>query len=868
MCRLEVLLMADKLEQVAIRMVEQPPLYSNEPMNNPDAAIRVMNEFLSQMDRELFCIVNLQADLTPINMNIVSVGSLNEALINPREIFKSAILSNAHSMMLIHNHPSGNLTPSTSDIQTTARMQELGELMGISLVDHIITGRNGNYYSFRDKGEFPDSRVRFSTRVEDIDLTKGMVTEATAPYEEVTDTKEKGDVRDIPTVQTATIPLPVQGKDMDSIMQSLESGVEELFTSNRYQEFLKTMAKFHNYSFNNTMLIAMQRPDATLVTSYKNWQSMGRQVMKGEKGITIIAPAPYKKMKEKEVLDENQRPIMGTDGKPKTEQVEVTVPHFKAVTVFDIAQTSGEPIQTLAPELLTAAVQDFDSFMQAIQKISPVPIRFDEIDGNANGYYHNADKEIVIKKGLSESQTLKTAIHETAHAKLHDKEIMESLGVEKDRLTKEVEAESVAYCVCSSFGLDTSDYSFPYIAGWSSSREMKEMKASMDVIRKTAGEMIDRLTEELEIILEEKQKTELHEKYGILVDAMEAAGYRYDYRESEPGHIVLAPDGTHEIAGYLQFESWGDIQNWLEDTITEGTDISERVDRAMYPFKYDYTLEEEMFRGNGDRYAIYHVDEDTPGKQHLFMNMAMVKEDGITIDAANYKCVYSGRLHENEKLDDLYAVFNDNPPADYKAHSMSVSDVIITNRGGDMQAYYVDRFGFAELPDFAAQREKILDIVPEIENVDYENDLTCISFYAAECAEFPVMGEVHYDLTLPEALEAYEKIPSERMHGLKCVGFDLKDGSNYEGMQSLMIEGKIQKDFLNSIPGFRENSYVQNAISRVEKYLEERHPNVENPLKSNKKVDNEKNISEEKNEKELNIQMKPIPKKKRGEMSL
>lgn len=860
--------MADKLEQVAIRMVEQPPLYSNEPMNNPDVAIRVMNEFLSQMDRELFCIVNLQADLTPINMNIVSVGSLNEALINPREIFKSAILSNAHSMMLIHNHPSGNLTPSTSDIQTTARMQKLGELMGISLVDHIITGRNGNYYSFRDKGEFPDSRVRFSTRVEDIDLTKGMVTEATAPYEEVTDTKEKGDVRDIPTVQTATIPLPVQGKDMDSIMQSLESGVEELFTSNRYQEFLKTMAKFHNYSFNNTMLIAMQRPDATLVTSYKNWQSMGRQVMKGEKGITIIAPAPYKKMKEKEVLDEKQRPIMGTDGKPKTEQVEVTVPHFKAVTVFDIAQTSGEPIQTLAPELLTAAVQDFDSFMQAIQKISPVPIRFDEIDGNANGYYHNADKEIVIKKGLSESQTLKTAIHETVHAKLHDKEIMESLGVEKDRLTKEVEAESVAYCVCSSFGLDTSDYSFPYIAGWSSSREMKEMKASMDVIRKTAGEMIDQLTEELEIILEEKQKTKLHEKYGILVDALEAAGYRYDYRESEPGHIVLAPDGTHEIAGYLQFESWGDIKDWLEDTIAEGTDISERVDRALYPFKFDYTLEEEMFRGNGDRYAIYHVDEGTPGKQHLFMNMAMVKEDGITIDAANYKCVYSGRLHENEKLDDLYAVFNDNPPADYKAHSMSVSDVIITNRGGDMQAYYVDRFGFAELPEFAAQREKILDIVPEIENVDYENDLTCISFYAAECAEFPVMGEVHYDLTLPEALEAYEKIPSERMHGLKCVGFDLKDGSDYEGMQSLMIEGKIQKEFLNSIPGFRENSYVQNAISRVEKYLEERHPNVENPLKSNKKVDNEKNISEEKNEKELNIQMKPIPKKKRGEMSL
>lgn len=860
--------MADKLEQVAIRMVEQPPLYSKEPMNNPDAAIRVMNEFLSQMDRELFCIVNLQADLTPINMNIVSVGSLNEALINPREIFKSAILSNAHSMMLIHNHPSGNLTPSTSDIQTTARMQELGELMGISLVDHIITGRNGNYYSFRDKGEFPDSRVRFSTRVEDINLTKGMVTEATAPYEELTDAKEKDNVRDIPTVQTATIPLPVQGKDIDSIMQSLESGVEELFTSNRYQEFLKTMAKFHNYSFNNTMLIAMQRPDATLVTSYKNWQSMGRQVMKGEKGITIIAPAPYKKMKEKEILDENQRPVMGTDGKPKTEQVEVTVPHFKAVTVFDIAQTSGEPIQTLAPELLTAAVQDFDSFMQAIQKISPVPIRFDEIDGNANGYYHNADKEIVIKKGLSESQTLKTAIHETAHAKLHDREIMESLGVEKDRLTKEVEAESVAYCVCSSFGLDTSDYSFPYIAGWSSSREMKEMKASMDVIRKTAGEMIDQLTEQMEIILEEKQKAELYEKRGYLIEGMEAAGYRYDAEGSTDGKIAWAPDGMHELHGFIYFESWADVVDWLDSVIKEGHLDSERVDRTLYPFKYDYTPEEEMFRGNEPRFAIYHIDENTIGKEHLFRGLDYVKEHGLEVDAANYKCVYSDRMLESDDLDGLYATFNDNPPADYKAHSMSVSDVVIMHQNGDVKAYYVDRFGFEELPDFAAQREKMLDIVPEVENVDWENDITCISFYAAECTEFPVMGEVHYDLTLPEALEAYEKIPSERMHGLKCVGFDLKDGSDYEGMQSLMIEGKIQKEFLNSIPGFRENSYVQNAISRVEKYLEERHPNVENPLESNKKVDNEKNISEEKNEKELNIQMKPIPKKKKGEMSL
>lgn len=239
---------------------------------------------------------------------------------------------------------------------------------------------------------------------------------------------------------TKTKQLPVQGKDIDSIMENLETGVAVLFTSDRYQEYLRTMAKFHRYSFNNTLLIAMQRPDAKLVTSYKNWQSMGRQVMRGEKGIMIIAPAPYKKMKEREILDQNQRPILGTDGKPKTEMVEVTIPHFKAITVFDIGQTIGEPIQTLAPEVLTAAVDHYDMFMEAIQKISPVPIRFDEISGNANGYFHTVDKEIVIQKGMSESQTLKTTIHETAHAKLHDKEIMEEMGVEKDRLTKEVEA--------------------------------------------------------------------------------------------------------------------------------------------------------------------------------------------------------------------------------------------------------------------------------------------------------------------------------------------------------------------------------------------------------------------------------------------
>ena len=425
--------MADKLNQVAIRMVKQPPLYSDVPMKNPETAIQVMNDFLSQMDRELFCIVNLQADLKPINMNIISAGCLNEAMAHPREILKTAILSNANSMMLFHNHPSGTVSPSDIDIRTTARLQEVGTLMGIPLTDHIIIGRGQEYYSFKEKDILPAPRMHFSDSLDDINLGK------------VADTIEEYEAKN------KTLPLPIQGKDMDSIMKSLESGVSDFFTSEKYGEYLKTMTKFHRYSFNNTLLIAMQRPEATLVTGYRNWQSMGRQVKKGEKGITILAPAPKKQKKAQALYDQNQMPVLDEQGNQKYEEVEVVIPRFKATTVFDIDQTEGEPIQTIAPEELTEAVRDFDLFIQAITDISPVPIRFDEIEGSGKGYYDNANKEIVIREGMSESQTIKTAIHECGHAMLHDRDLMLASGIKKDRETKEVEAESVAYSVCSAF---------------------------------------------------------------------------------------------------------------------------------------------------------------------------------------------------------------------------------------------------------------------------------------------------------------------------------------------------------------------------------------------------------------------------------
>lgn len=175
-------------------------------------------------------------------------------------------------------------------------------------------------------------------------------------------------------------------------------------------------------------------------------------------------------------------------------------------TVFDISQTYGEPLPELETPELMGSVENFEIFMQAIREVSPVPIRFDEIESGAKGYYSNVNKEIVIQQGMSESQTMKTGVHETTHAKLHDRDIMEELGEKKNQMTREVEAESVAYTVCQYFGLDTSDYSFPYIAGWSSSMDMKELRSSMDTIRKTAGEMIDGMTEVMQRLMRERQE--------------------------------------------------------------------------------------------------------------------------------------------------------------------------------------------------------------------------------------------------------------------------------------------------------------------------------------------------------------------------
>ena len=323
-----------------------------------------------------------------------------------------------------------------------------------------------------------------------------------------------------PAAQEPPQPVPVRpivltsekpAEKLKEITDRLEQGITELFESERYREYLQVMSKFHNYSFNNTLLIAMQKPDASLVAGFSAWKNtFKRNVVKGEKGIKIIAPSPFKIKQEVEKIDpQTQKPVIGRDGKPVTEEKEVTIPAYKVVSVFDVSQTEGRELPNIGVDMLTGDVEQYRDFFAALEKTSPVPIGFEEIAGGAHGYYHLEEKRIAIDEGMSELQTLKTAIHEIAHAKLHDIDLnapKEEQGDRPDRRTREVQAESVAYTVCQHYGLDTSDYSFGYVAGWSSGRELAELKASLETIRSAAAEIINGIDAQLAELKKDREQ--------------------------------------------------------------------------------------------------------------------------------------------------------------------------------------------------------------------------------------------------------------------------------------------------------------------------------------------------------------------------
>ena len=396
---------------------------------------------------------------------------------------------------------------------------------------------------------------------------------------------------------------------VQELTDKLEQGLQDLFNSDSYRNYLSTMSKFHNYSFNNTLLIAMQKPDATLVAGYKAWQkNFERHVNKGEKAIRILAPAPYKIKEERDKIDPvTQELLLDKDGNPKKEEVEITIPAFRAVSVFDVAQTDGKPIPELAAKELLSDVEGYQDMIRAVEAISSVPIELEEIAGDSKGYYDRDSKRIAVQENMSESQTLKTMIHEVAHSKLHSKEVEQDEQMRNDRNTKEVEAESVAYTVCQHFGVDTSDYSFGYIAGWSSGRDTKELRSSMDTIRRTASELITGIEEQLQELQRDREVSQEQTKESILLiqntDLSEFSlldVYGMDRPELMQALSEMTDDDKLSIQAYLESRGAWTTEIGNQDSREYGeyhldvrynTDTDELIDMKERKAVYDKSME-------------------------------------------------------------------------------------------------------------------------------------------------------------------------------------------------------------------------------------------------------------------------------------
>lgn len=301
-----------------------------------------------------------------------------------------------------------------------------------------------------------------------------------------------------------------QQQQIKETTDKLEAGIREFLSSDKFQEYLKVMSRFHNYSYSNSLLIAMQKPDATLVAGFSKWKSMERHPMRGEHGIKIFAPAPVKEKETHEKIDPDTKlPILDENGNPVIEEIEIKRPRFKVVTVFDVSQTDGKPLPDLEVNELKGSVNNFPQFFEALKRTSKVPIDLEPMEGSKYGYFSPLEKRIAIREGISETQMIKTAVHELAHSRLHDIDETTNPSSKlptKDRETKEVEAESVAYTVCQHFGIDTGDYSFGYVASWSSGRELPELKSSLSTIRSAASSLINEIEENLITIQKEQVK--------------------------------------------------------------------------------------------------------------------------------------------------------------------------------------------------------------------------------------------------------------------------------------------------------------------------------------------------------------------------
>lgn len=558
----------------------------------------------------------------------------------------------------------------------------------------------------------------------------------------------------IPIVLTSEKPA----EKLKEITDRLEQGIAELFDSERYREYLKVMSKFHNYSFRNTVLIAMQKPDASLVAGFSAWKNnFERNVMKGQKGIKIIAPSPYKIKQEMQKIDPHtQKPVIGKDGKPVTEEKEITIPAYKVVSVFDVSQTEGKELPDIAVDELTGDVDRYKEFFAALEKTSPVPIAFENIEGGSHGYYHLEDKRIAINEGMSELQTLKTAIHEIAHAKLHDIDLNAPKDEQQphiDRRTREVEAESVAYTVCQHYGLDTSDYSFGYVAGWSSGRELSELKSSLETIRSAAAEIINSIDGNLAELQKAQDKEQTAGQKQPTREEQEAAPQpeapaKADTAGKEkPEAAAPGKSGAQEKAGAAPKEAFTpetiykvrrnpysdsrENSHLLQAYVTQEngrakmgdvlyTGTPEKCRELMGQLKSGeltegdvkqlYAKAQETAKTAGqdkDTFSIYQIKGGDETRDLRFEPYDRLQAAGNVVDRANYELVYSAPLAPGTSLEDIYTRFNIDHPKDFKGHSLSVSDVVVLHQDGQDAAHYVDSFGYKEVPEFLQEQKQL-----------------------------------------------------------------------------------------------------------------------------------------------------------------
>ena len=417
---------------------------------------------------------------------------------------------------------------------------------------------------------------------------------------------------------------------MKEITDRLETGIQELFESERYKAYLTTMSKFHSYSFNNTLLIAMQ--GGQLVAGYNKWRDdFHRNVKKGEKAIKILAPAPFKAKKEVQKLDAQGRPVMGKDGKPVTEVQEIQVPAFKIVSVFDVSQTEGEPLPSIGVEELTGSVERYGEFFKALEQTSPVPIGFEDIPGGSHGYYHLTEKRIAIQEGMSELQTLKTAIHEIAHSKLHaiDPEAPAIDQADRpDSRTREVQAESVAYAVCQHYGLDTSDYSFGYVAGWSSGKDLKELKASLETIRATAHELITTIDGHLAQLQQQRQTQQEQPQAAPLERAAE---------QPDPDSVFskLSPEQQQEMTDSVKAM----LQTLIEADLKSTGEVSQGTKEAAQAQGFTIAGDGTLEQAEAPQEAAYRLESG----DYLYIQTSETGYD-YTLYGPDYKELDGGQL--------------------------------------------------------------------------------------------------------------------------------------------------------------------------------------------------------------------------------